>query len=202
MEKERYINNLIDIMRSIYEEYRESKLPRFIKQRIYDKRKKRVYEIIKTLSNRNCLSTEILIEYLQNIYLEFPPFGEFQHTKAVHTKEEIGESFTATIEVPMRQSDTDYMIICHIYYTKEDHSLMGIYNCMDINKRQKVFSFTDPNMRGMIAINSEVSHKTHMFDVSIEGDIMRNCFIETMVRDIDQYLRYKIDFFDERKDMT
>ena len=93
-------------------------------------------------------------------------------------------------------------IICHINYTKEDHSLMGIYNCMDINKRQKVFSFTDPNMRGMIAINSEVSHKTHMFDVSIEGDIIRNCFIETMVRDIDQYLRYKIDFFDERKDMT
>lgn len=201
MERENFIKNLIEIMRGIYDDYRESKLPRFIKKRIYENRRKKVYSIVDTIASRNRLSVNILIEYIQSIFLEFPPFGSFHHTKAIKMNKNEDEQFTATIEIPMTQTNCNYMITSYLYYNKENNDIMIIYHCNDIDKKKAIFSFTDSHIRGFMEANPDVSFRTNEFDVSIEGDIIRNRFIETMVADIESYLKYKIDFFDGRKDM-
>lgn len=199
MERERFIKNLMDIIRENYETYRDSKIPKFIKLRFYNKRKRKIYSIIENICSKNRLSSSILVEYIQLIYLEFPPFGKFQHIKAIKIKYD--DEFTCTVEIPMRQMGREYMITSYIYYDFKENDLTIIFHCTDIDDKKNVFSFTDSHVRGFVDTNNEVSYRTYDYDVTIEGDIIRNRFIEVMVSDIESYLKYKVDFFDERKDM-
>jgi len=105
------LRDILSTYDDITYQYLESKYPEFIKTFIFNRNMKKVDKVINSLSNANILN--LIIEYLELLLENYPPYGRYKHCASVRV---VNKIYTGTFEFDIIKSNKNkYHIIAVVY---------------------------------------------------------------------------------------
>lgn len=196
-EDKKIISSISSIIADINYAYRISKAPKFIKDIQRKNRKKKVLKIINQLSNTQSITSDIVIDYLYNIYAMYPPtelnnvYGKFGHCiKVYKTKREDRFSYAAAFEFIISQEKNNIK-----------SGIVSVSNANDPNKLTLSYNYVAHTNNNDKVINTIVKsdveniydYKTYCYNDLPQTNanvmkIIQDMFVKTLCEDIHEFL--------------
>lgn len=181
-----FFKEFINLNSDINLKYRESKYPKFIKNYILKRDRKKLKKIVNNLkSNSDCLSVQLLSEFYDVVYDAYPPFGKY--VLKVEGADEEGiykispidkEKLLYAISYVINKKDTYNIIASFASYEKDNSSYIAKYVFRSKNNE---FEFIDENIDS-IKIDHNIS------DMYINKETVRALIANSTLKLMCQYL--------------
>ena len=196
-EKESIFKSIIDVIGQINENYRKSKLPKFIKKAIYKRNIRELKETIYILQEtyRISISIEDISEFIRRVYpdvstsIESPKPNKYNIINII--SKNIEESYSARFEFRILQNNTEYIVdvIIASKYVYESGNLTYVKYTMQSKGNKVVYQFSeeDKDIEFKKSIES-YSLKDQIFDVEKEPIYIKDQFIDLLRHDMIDYL--------------
>lgn len=197
-EKESIFKSIIDVIGQINENYRKSKLPKFIKKAIYKRNIRGLKETIYILQEtyRISISIEDISEFIRRVYpdvstssIESPKPNKYNIINVI--SKNIEDSYSARFEFKILQNNSEYIIdvIIASKYVYESSNLTYIKYTMQSKDNKVVYQFSeeDKDIEFKKSIES-YNLKDQVFNVEKEPIYIKDQFIDLLRYDMINYL--------------
>lgn len=179
------IRQILDINNDINYTYRTSKLPKFLKNIEVKKSRKRLIKSIDQLTNYDFITYDILKEYLEFIYLTYPPNGTYGHiasTKKSIYDQEGNTLIGSTVSYDLQTEKNKFDVICDIVCANGNIKL-EYHIRMNNNPR---LSFTDNNK--IYLKKEDLGLIKNEYSNEFVAALSRNNLIDFLNEDMHQFL--------------
>ena len=179
------IQNCINVIDLIYEEYNTSKLPKFIKKRKLNKRLKEMERLINGLTkNQSIVTSKLIYDYVYILATTMAPFTQYRScTHASIASISSGNHAVAFFNIPLHDSEVASAIIS---ITSEDISTCCIEYAY-VKDGDPLFTFIEKDVKGLIYTNS--IEDIDNGDITNKFRFTKDIIAKNIASDIDIYLK-------------
>lgn len=185
-----FISDIIEINNDINLDYRTSKLPKFIKDIKFKKRRKKLSNMIFDISNIKILTADILQDYFLRVFT-VSENNKYLHCIRIKMINPSECKYTAAFEFTINK---DYRGIVYVSNNLSETDLEFVVRYVVLNSDNKeIISTTDQNIKNLIRNNifdksNNAQTNQYKIDISTLGIVVKSMFFDILSEDITKYL--------------
>ena len=183
MQDNNIIKQISDINADINLNYRNSKLPKFIKNIIVSSKRKQLRKTIKKMESTTYIPVVLLSNYIEILSYTYPPFGRYEDCFKITPVNEDKGLYAAIFEIKL---ENDKLLIVSLAPVDENNNqFMITYKLASEGK--VIVSFTDESVTSL-EIKDLINLTKTDFKSQDEYQYCRDIFCDTVIDNISKYL--------------